>query len=101
VRETLTTVSSPAYRAALAFVTLVPVPLAFIDQPLAVIRTFTIVGSLFVPFLAAVLLYLNNARLPLDSAVPRNSWLANAGLVLALVVFAGVGASEAGWLRLR
>jgi Mn2+/Fe2+ NRAMP family transporter len=101
VRDTLTTVSSPVYRLALAFVTLVPVPLAFIDQPLAVIRTFTIVGSLFVPFLAAVLLYLNNVCLPADSAVPRNSWLANAGLALALLVFAAVGASEAGWLRLR
>lgn len=98
-RARLTAVSSPVYRGALAFVTLVPLPFAVVDQPLVVIRTFTIVGSLFIPFLAATLLYLNNVRLPIESGVPRNSRWVNAVLVLALVVFAAVGASEAGLLR--
>jgi Mn2+/Fe2+ NRAMP family transporter len=98
-RARLTAVTSPVYRWALAFVTLVPVPFAVIDQPLVVIRTFTIVGSLFIPFLAATLLYLNNVRLPIESGVPRNSAWVNAALVLALLVFAAVGASEAGLLR--
>ena len=100
VRERLTAVTSVPYRAALAFITLVPIGFAFLDQPLFVIRTFTIVGSLFIPFLAATLLYLNNVQLPTDSGVPRNSWLNNAVLVLALVVFAFVGAAEAGVIRL-
>ena len=96
VRARLTTVSSAPYRTALVFITLVPIPFAFVDQPLFMIRTFTIVGSLFIPFLAATLLYLNNVKLPVESGVPRNSRAINAVLVLAMVVFAAVGAFEAG-----
>jgi len=98
-REQLTSVTSTPYRVALLFITLVPIPFAFIDQPLIIIRTFTIVGSLFIPFLAATLLYLNNTRIPLNSGVPKNSALTNAVLIFALILFAMVGASEAGLLR--
>ena len=76
-----------------------PIPFAFVDQPLIIIRTFTIVGSLFIPFLAATLLYLNNFRIPAESGVPKNSMLTNVVLVFALILFAIVGASEAGLLR--
>ncbi|MGQ0735260.1 MAG: Nramp family divalent metal transporter [Acidobacteriota bacterium] len=100
VRARLTSVTSVPYRVALAFVTIVPIPLAFIDQPLFVIRTFTIVGSLFIPFLAATLLYMNNVLIEAAGDVPRNSRFTNAVLVLALVVFAAVGASEIGLIRL-
>jgi hypothetical protein len=100
-RARLTAVTSTPYRTALLFLTLVPLPFAFIDQPLFVIRTFTIVGSLFIPFLAGTLLYLNNVVIPKQSAVPRNSWLTNAILVLAMLAFAAVGAAQAGWLRLN
>ena len=98
-RERLTSVTSTPYRVALLFVTLVPLPFAFIDQPLIIIRTFTIVGSLFIPFLAATLIYLNNFKIPPDSGVPKNSVLTNVVLVFALVLFAVVGLSEAGLLR--
>ncbi len=98
-RAGITTVRSTPYRVALLFVTLVPLPFAFIDQPLFIIRTFTIVGSLFIPFLAGTLLYLNNVKIPTDGGVPRNSMATNAVLLLALVVFAAVGAAEAGLLR--
>ena len=98
-REQLTSVTSTPYRVGLLFVTLVPIPFAFVDQPLIIIRTFTIVGSLFIPFLAATLIYLNNFRIPLDSGVPRNSLLTNVVLVFALILFAVVGASEAGLFR--
>jgi Mn2+/Fe2+ NRAMP family transporter len=98
-RERLTSVTSAPYRIALLFVTLVPIPFAFIDQPLIIIRTFTIVGSLFIPFLAATLIYLNNFRIPPDSGVPKNSLLTNVVLVFALMLFAVVGASEAGLFR--
>lgn len=97
-RERLTQVASTPYRAGLLFITAAAIPFAFIDQPLFMIRTFTIVGSLFIPFLAATLLYLNNYRIPIDSAVPRNSLFTNAVLVFALILFAAVGASEAGLL---
>ena len=98
-REQLTSVTSTPYRLALLFITGVPIPFAFIDQPLIIIRTFTIVGSLFIPFLAATLLYLNNVRIPVNSGVPKNSALTNAVLIFALILFAMVGASEAGLLR--
>ena len=65
--------TSTPYRIALLFVTIVPIPFAFIDQPLIIIRTFTIVGSLFIPFLAATLIYLNNFKIPPASGVPKNS----------------------------
>ena len=97
-REQLTAVTSAPYRVALLFITVVPIPFAFIDQPLIIIRTFTIVGSLFIPFLAATLLYLNNFRIPAASGVPKNSALTNAVLLFALILFAVVGASEAGLL---
>jgi Mn2+/Fe2+ NRAMP family transporter len=97
-RAELTKVTSVPYRLALLFTTIVPIPLAFIDQPLFMVRSFTIVGSLFIPFLAGTLLYLNNVILPIDSGVPRNSRWTNAILVLAMLVFAAVGASEAGLL---
>jgi len=98
-RERLTSVTSAPYRVALLFVSLVAIPFAFIDQPLVIIRTFTIVGSLFIPFLAATLIYLNTFRIPPDSGVPKNSVLTNLVLVFALVLFAVVGASEAGLFR--
>src|ERR1043166_4312533 len=98
-RETLTQVSSTPYRWALLFITLAPIPFAFVDQPLFMIKTFTIVGSLFIPFLAATLLYLNNFKIPRESGVPRNSVLTNAILAFALVLFAVVGAREAGLLH--
>jgi Mn2+/Fe2+ NRAMP family transporter len=98
-REGLTKATSTPYRVALVFVTGVSLPFAFVDQPLFLIRTFTIVGSLFIPFLAGTLLYMNNAKIPRESGVPANSALANAMLVLAFVVFALVGASEAGLFR--
>ena len=71
-RAGVTKVTSTPYRLALVFVTLAPIPFAFTGQPLQVIVTYTIVGSLFVPFLAATLLYLNN-RVQWTAPVPHNN----------------------------
>jgi len=98
-RAELTTGTSGPYRLALLFITTVALPFAFVDQPLFIIRSFTIVGSLFIPFLAGTLLYMNNVKLPAEGGVPANTGLNNAALVLALVVFAAVGLAEAGLLR--
>lgn len=99
-RTRVTRVTSTPYRLALVFVSLVPLPFAFTGRPLAVIVTYTIVGSLFVPFLAATLLYLNN-RVKWTAPVPRNNWPTNALLVVILLLFAIVGGDEArkamGW----
>jgi Mn2+/Fe2+ NRAMP family transporter len=93
-RTRVTRVTSTPYRLALIFVSLIPLPFAFTGRPLAVIVTYTIVGSLFVPFLAATLLYLNN-KVKWTAPVPHNSWPANALLVVILLLFAIVGGDEA------
>ena len=93
-RLALTKVTSTPYRLALIFITLAPLPFAFLGQPLLVIVAYTIIGSLFIPFLAATLLYLNN-RVRWTSAVAHNHWTTNALLVAILLLFAAVGAQEA------
>ena len=70
-----------------------PIPFAFTGQPIQVVIIYTIVSSLFVPFVAATLLYLNN-RVGWTEAVPKNSWITNLLLVAILVLFAIVGAQE-------
>jgi Mn2+/Fe2+ NRAMP family transporter len=93
-RVRVTKVTSTPYRLALAWVTLAPIPFAFTGQPIQVIVAYTIVGSLFVPFLAATLLYLNN-RVKWNTPVPHNNWPTNALLVVILLLFAIVGGDEA------
>ncbi len=86
-------VTSTPYRLALAFITLVPLPFAFTGRPIAVIVIYTIVGSLFVPFLAATLLYMNN-KVKWTEPVPHNAWYTNVLLGAILLLFAIVGAQE-------
>ena len=97
-RDAITNVTSTPYRLALLFITLAPLPFAFMNQPLFIIKTYTIVGSLFIPFLAGTLLYLNNFRIPGNNSVKKNGKLTNAVLTMALILFALVGAREAGLL---
>jgi Mn2+/Fe2+ NRAMP family transporter len=92
-RRKITQVTSAPYRVALAFITLIPLPFAFTGRPLAIIVIYTIVGSLFVPFLAATLLYLNN-KVKWTEPVPHNHWTTNVALVAILALFAVVGAQE-------
>lgn len=91
VRAKLTQPTSTPYRLALVYITVVALPFAFMDQPLFIIRTYTIIGSLFIPFLAGTLLYMNNFRLPTAGGVNRNSLLTNAVMTLAMVLFAYIG----------
>jgi Mn2+/Fe2+ NRAMP family transporter len=92
-RLDLVKVTSTPYRLALTFITLVPIPFAFTGRPVAIIVTYTIVGSLFVPFVAATLLYLNN-RVRWTAPVPHNSWMTNVLLGAILLLFATIGAQE-------
>ncbi len=97
-RGAITSVTSTPYRLALVYISAGPIPFAFTGQPLFIIKTYTIVGSLFIPFLAATLLYLNNVKIPADGGIKKNSKLTNAVLTFALILFALVGAREAGLL---
>ncbi len=92
-RKRLTEVTSTPYRIALVFVTFVPMAFAFTGQPIQVIVVYTIVGSVFVPFLAATLLYLNN-RIRWTSAVPKNGWAANGLLLVILALFVVIWIDE-------
>ena len=92
-RSHITRISSTPYRLALLFITLIPLPFAFLGRPILIVVTFTIIGSLFIPFLAGTLLYLNN-RVAWTSDVPHNHWTTNALLVVILALFAAVGALE-------
>jgi Mn2+/Fe2+ NRAMP family transporter len=92
-RKDIVKVTSTPYRLGLAFISLVPIPFAFTGQPIQVVIVYTIVSSLFVPFVAATLLYLNN-RVTWAEAVPHNSLLTNLLLVAILVLFAIVGYQE-------
>ena len=92
-RIAVTQVTSTPYRLALIFITLVPLPLAFTGRPISIIVIYTIVGSMFVPFLAATLLYLNN-RVAWSEPVPRNHWTTNLLLVVILALFLFVGVQE-------
>jgi Mn2+/Fe2+ NRAMP family transporter len=92
-RRDVTRVTSTPYRAALAFISIVPILFAFTGQPIQIVIIYTIVSSLFVPFVAATLLYLNN-RVEWTEPVPRNSWITNLLLIAILVLFAIVGTLE-------
>jgi len=92
-REAAMHIPSPPYRAALAFMALASVPFAIIDRPLLVVVSFTILGSLFIPFLAATLLYLNN-RVAWETGVPRNSAITNILLGLVMLLFVIVAVVE-------
>jgi Mn2+/Fe2+ NRAMP family transporter len=84
---------SPVYRTALGFMAISSVPFAFTERPLFVVVAFTVIGSLFIPFIAATLLYLNN-RGPFPKPVQSNRPLTNAVLVLVLLAFLAVAVLE-------
>jgi Mn2+/Fe2+ NRAMP family transporter len=92
-RDAAVHMKSPVYRGALAFMALAAVPFAFTERPLFVIVAFTVIGSLFIPFLAATLLWLNN-RVPFPPPLAHNRPLTNAVLVLVLLAFLAVAGVE-------
>jgi Mn2+/Fe2+ NRAMP family transporter len=93
-RRAVTQVTSRPYRLGLVFITLAPLPFAFTGQPLTVVVVYTIIGSLFVPFLAATMLYLNNRVSWGDSAVPKNAAMTNVLLAVILLLFVVVCGQE-------
>ncbi len=74
------------YRAFLAFITLAPLSLLLFDKPVGIVVAYTVVGALFMPFLAGALLYMNTRRTWVGEL--RNGWLSMTLLILALLVFA-------------
>ncbi len=73
------------YRLFLGFLAFPPLLIVWWSKPAWIGILYAITGAFFMPFLAAVLLYMNNRTAWLGNA--RNGWLANAGLGLSLLLF--------------
>ncbi len=80
-------------RVALVFMAAVAMPFAFLHRPLLLVVAFTIIGSFFIPFLAATLLHLNN-RVCWSSSLGRNRLPTNLVLGLVLLLFLALGGLE-------
>jgi Mn2+/Fe2+ NRAMP family transporter len=74
-----------AYRAWAAFLTLSSISALFFGRPVWLVFAYTIVGSLFFPFVIATLVWLNNSRFV--PAAARNAALVNAVLGAALLLY--------------
>ena len=74
-----------AYRGYLLYLALPPMALLFLGRPLWIIKVYTLTGGLFMPLLAASLLWLNSRRDLVGTS--RNGLAATATLVLALALF--------------
>jgi len=85
-------VRSWTYRGFLLYLALPPMALLALDRPVWVIRLYTVTGALFMPVLAASLLWLGS-RARLVGAL-RNGRLATAVLALSLLLFAVLAARE-------
>jgi hypothetical protein len=84
-RETPTGQQGNAYRSWAAYLTLAAISSLVIQRPVWLVYAYTIVGSLFFPFVISTLLWLNNShRAP---AATRNGALINGVLGAALVLY--------------
>ncbi|MFP2905720.1 Nramp family divalent metal transporter [Pyxidicoccus sp. 3LFB2] len=84
--------NSRAWRAYLVALALVPLPMLWAPLQRAQLA-YAVMGALFMPLLAATLLWMNNRRAWVGSL--RNTWLINAALVATLLLFLAVGLDEA------
>lgn len=84
---------SPGYRAFLGYLAFPPLLLLIYQSPLAIVVMYAIAGSFFMPFLAGVLLVMNNRRDWVGAL--KNGPVMNGLLVLSLVLFAVLFVVEA------
>lgn len=76
---------SPLYRAYLAYLAFPPLLMLAFEKPLAIVILYAVAGAFFMPFLASILLILNNRREWMGEL--RNPISVNILLVLSLVLF--------------
>ncbi|MEY3774291.1 MAG: hypothetical protein RLZZ129_1071, partial [Verrucomicrobiota bacterium] len=87
------TTRTPAYRWFLTYLALPPLLLLTYQSPLAIVVMYAIAGSFFMPFLATVLLVMNNRRDWVGGL--KNGPFMNGLLILSLVLFAVLFVVEA------
>jgi Mn2+/Fe2+ NRAMP family transporter len=80
------------YRGFLLFLAFGPLMLHSFERPLTLVVLYAIAGAFFMPFLASVLLVMNNRR-EWVGALKNRVWI-NALLILSLLLFAGLFAIE-------
>ena len=88
---------SRAYRWFLAYLAFPPLLLLWWHKPLAIVILYAIAGAFFMPFLASVLLVMNNRRDWVGAL--KNGHMLNLLLTLALLLFAGLFGYEL-WQRM-
>lgn len=91
-RTALVQPHSRYYRAFLLFLTFPPMLLLLVERPVAIVLLYTIVGALFMPFLAATLLYMNSREKWVGSL--KNGMVTNGLLILALALFLYLSVSQ-------
>jgi Mn2+/Fe2+ NRAMP family transporter len=74
-----------AYRGWALYLTLAAISALLIQRPVWLVFAYTVVGSLFFPFVIVTLLWMNNAKL--TSSPSRNGFMVNSVLGAALVVY--------------
>lgn len=89
--------SSRAYRWFLLYMAFPPLLLLTWQKPLVIVVLYAIAGAFFMPFLGAVLLWMNNRREWVGEL--RNRWRGNLVLVLSLVLFVSLFGMEV-WQRI-
>jgi hypothetical protein len=84
-RERPTGQQGAAYRSWAGYLTLAAISALVIRRPVWLVFAYTIVGSLFFPFVISTLLWLNNSRHAPNAT--RNSVLVNGVLSAALLLY--------------
>ena len=74
-----------AYRGYLVYLAILPMTLLRLERPVWIVIIYTITGAFFMPLLAALLLYMNNSRLWLESTA--NTWVSKSLLIACMLVF--------------
>ena len=79
------------YRAYVAFMTLASISTLYLQRPVWLIFVYTVVGSLFFPFVISTLLWMNNKPGWVSPSL-RNRSTSNTVLILGLLLFVYLGA---------
>jgi Mn2+/Fe2+ NRAMP family transporter len=85
-RQTPTGQQGTAYRGWAAYLTLAAISALVFGRPVRLVFAYTVVGSLFFPFVISTLLWLNNSRRA--TGATRNGLVVNVVLCSALVLYA-------------
>lgn len=80
------------YNSFLIYIAFAPLILQFINKPSQIIFIYTIIGALFMPFLAFTLLYMNNSK-KLNLKFPNPVWI-NIFLIITLLLFGYLSYNE-------